>query len=712
VSLAITPDQRTLEKVARAFLTDYHAVHAARATLETDEDVPPSFWKNLCDLGWLGVHIPAELGGAGFGLPELAILASELGRSIAPGPFLPTVVASATLLEHRLELSADALITELADGSRVAAVGLRDTLTASDQGTVSGDAGLVPGAGYADVLLLPVQEDLILVDATSSSLELRFGAQVDSTRRSPRVLLSDASVLLTIRGGRRTSQRIARILVAAEAAGAALACTEAARDYALVRTQFGRAIATFQAVKHHCADMAIDSDAAAALAWDAARSEAAEGQQDIAAAAAVAGATSAFARCARRNIQIHGGIGFTWEHDAHLYLRRSVALTALFPEAAAHADVVNLIHTGVTRQRGIDLPPEAETHRAAATAALKKITDTPADQQRAELVASGYLVPHWPTPWGRSADPIEQIVIDEEFDAFPRPHLGIGGWVLLTLAQEGTEDQQQRWISAGLRGDTRWCQLFSEPGAGSDAAAVATKGVRVAGGWRVTGQKVWTTNAQYCDFGLATVRTDRDATKHRGVTAMVIDLHAPGVDVRPLRELTGDTLFNEVFLEDVFVPDADVVGKVGEGWTVARATLRNERVSIGGTSIGEVGSAMDLAMSNDTEDPGEIRAIGELVVEHLAIQALNLRHAVRAVTQSGLASDGAVTKLLTAEHSQRITEARLRFAGDSAVDAASDPAVRSFLFARCLTIAGGTSEILRNQIAERVLGLPRDPLIK
>ena len=170
-----------------------------------------------------------------------------------------------------------------------------------------------------------------------------------------------------------------------------------------------------------------------------------------------------------------------------------------------------------------------------------------------------------------------------------RPQYGITGWVILTLIQHATEDQVARWVMPALRQDVIWCQLFSEPDAGSDAAGIKTRGTRVDGGWLVNGQKVWTSGAHLAGFGLATIRTDPDAPKHEGITTMVIDMHAEGVEVRPLKMVTGHSEFNEVFFNDVFVPDDDVVGPINGGWTVARATLGNESVSIGG---GQGGGAM------------------------------------------------------------------------------------------------------------------------
>src|ERR1700693_4243719 len=200
-------------------------------------------------------------------------------------------------------------------------------------------------------------------------------------------------------------------------------------------------------------------------------------------------------------------------------------------------------------------------------------------------------------------------------------------------------------------GEYVWCQLFSEPDAGSDAAAVKTRGTRVDGGWIVNGQKVWTSGAQYCPLGLATVRTNPDAPKHAGITTMVIDMHAPGVEVRPLRQITGNADFNEVFFNDVFVPDDDVVGTPDDGWTVARSTLGNERVSIGG-GVGGIFPAMDpLAPLKSGADrvPGAAARIGGIGAKDHALKALNLRRAQRAVIGSGPGPEGNVTKLVLAE---------------------------------------------------------------
>ena len=226
-------------------------------------------------------------------------------------------------------------------------------------------------------------------------------------------------------------------------------------------------------------------------------------------------------------------------------------------------------------------------------------------------------MPHWPAPWGRGASPLEQLVIDEELAAagVPRPHLAVGAWALPTLIAHGTAEQQERWVRPTLLGQLNWCQLFSEPGAGSDLAALSTRAERVEGGWVLNGQKVWTSLAQTADFGICLARTDPDAPKHAGITYFIVDMHAEGIDIRPLRELTGAAMFNEVFFNDVFVPDDAVVGAPGDGWRIGRTTLANERVSMSsGASFGNGVESLIRTVARRAErgraEPAEPRGRG------------------------------------------------------------------------------------------------------
>jgi alkylation response protein AidB-like acyl-CoA dehydrogenase len=287
---------------------------------------------------------------------------------------------------------------------------------------------------------------------------------------------------------------------------------------------------------------------------------------------------------------------------------------------------------------------------------------------------------------------------------------------MLTITQHGTEDQIERWVRPTLAGELVWCQLFSEPDAGSDAAGVKTKGTRVDGGFLVNGQKVWTSGAHLAHMGLATVRTDPEAEKHAGVTTVAIDMHAPGVEVRPLRQITGGADFNEIFFTDVFVPDTDVVGPANAGWTVARATLGNERVSIGAGAGGggRGGDPSGQLVAQADRLPGGPARVGRYVAVQHATRLLNLRSAQRAVSGAGPGPEGNVTKLLLAEQNLEMAAILAALAGGEAafVEGPGGPAAMASLGSRALSIAGGTSEITRNQIGERILGLPRDPNLR
>src|SRR3954453_15672364 len=331
--------------------------------------------------------------------------------------------------------------------------------------------------------------------------------------------------------------------------------------------------------------MAIATEMATAVTEDAARAAAGGGDhRALTAAVAAALAGRAAYTCATLNQQVHGGIGMTWEHDAHLFLRRATRLPGLLDGDDAAAELTGLARKGVVRERPIDLPPEAEAMRAEVREFVDGVKDLDETARRDAMIETGYVMPHWPRPWGRDATAVEQLVIEQEFAAagIRRPSYGITGWNLLTVIQHATPEQVQRLVPPALRQELIWCQLFSEPAAGSDAAGIKTRGTRIEGGWLVNGQKVWTSGAHESGKGFATVPTDPDAPKHQGITMMVIDMHAKGVEVRPLRQTSGASDFNEVFFDDVFVPDEDVIGPVNGGWTVARATLGNESVSIGG----------------------------------------------------------------------------------------------------------------------------------
>jgi 3-oxochol-4-en-24-oyl-CoA dehydrogenase len=724
MGIALTDDHRELAEVARAFLTSQKARWAARSLLDTPDEARPTFWQDMVELGWLGLHIDEEYGGSGYGLPELVVVIDELGRAVAPGPFVPTVIASAAIAKDGTADQKSRLLPGLIDGTLTAGIGLDGQVQINDgpkNGIADGDAGIVLGAGLAELLLIAAGDDVLVLDRGRAGVSVDVPDNFDPTRRSGRVRLHNVSISAddVLPGARESALARARTLLAAEAVGGASDCVDAAVDYAKVRQQFGRTIATFQAVKHHCANMLVAAESAIAAVWDASRAASEdEAQFRFIAAVAAALAFPAYARNAELNIQVHGGIGFTWEHDAHLHLRRALVIAALFGGDAPARDVFERTAAGATRENSLDLPPEAEELRTRIHADTAEIAALDKEAQRDKLIETGYVMPHWPKPWGRAADAVEQLVTEEEFRAagIKRPDYSITGWVILTLIQHGTPWQIERFVEKALRQDEIWCQLFSEPEAGSDAASVKTRATRVEGGWKINGQKVWTSGAQFCARGLATVRTDPEAPKHAGITTVIVDMKAPEVEVRPLRQITGGSEFNEVFFNDLFVPDEDVVGAPNSGWTVARATLGNERVTIGGSGSFYEGLAAKLVQLAQQESDrlagAEIR-VGCYLAEDHALRLLNLRRAARSVEGAGPGPEGNVTKLKLAEHMVEGAAISAALLGPeiALTDGLGAVAGRMIMGARGMTIAGGTSEVTRNQIAERILGMPRDPLI-
>ncbi|MEV0810974.1 acyl-CoA dehydrogenase [Micromonospora sp. NPDC050200] len=734
MSLGLSPEHRALRDSVRSFTARHASPAVVRAAVDARAEMLPPFWSVLAEQGLLALHLPEDVGGAGYALLELAVVLEEFGRALVPGPFLPTVVASIVLhaAGHRAELAA------LAAGTVVGAVALEPgalTATAAAAGglTLSGTSAPVLGGQLADVFVLPVAHSakttwVVLRRAALTVSEL---ASYDLTRRLARIHAEGVHVpaddVLSDLDPRRPLD-LAATLFAAEASGVADWATSTAAAHAVVREQFGRPIGQFQGVKHRCARMLVRAEQARACAWDAARAQdaarvdapvAPETAAEAALAAAVAAATSVEAgfTVAKDCIQTLGGIGFTWEHDAGRYLRRAQALRLLLgPTARWQRRVAELRLSGVRRTLSVDLPEEAHAIRADVRDELEPAKLLAGAERRAYLAARGYTAPHLPVPWGRGADPVSQLVIAEELrTAGLRPaDMVVGDWVVPTLVAYGSEEQKQRFLPPTLRGDLVWCQLFSEPGAGSDLAGLATRAERVADGWRLRGQKVWTSLARDAHWGICLARTDPTAPKHRGLSYFLVEMSSPGIDVRPLRELTGESLFNEVFLDDVFVPDAMLVGRPGEGWKIARTTLSNERVSLSFDPARGAGGEHLLELagpSPEAIDDHRLTVLGQILCDGQSGQLLGLRQALRAMSGQQPGPESSIAKLLGVEHVQQVWETAMDWRGTEALTV--EPKQRNvtwrFLNTRALSIAGGTTDVQLNIIGERLLGLPRDP---
>ncbi|GAB1820464.1 acyl-CoA dehydrogenase [Herbidospora sp. RD11066] len=683
--------------------------------VRAESDGRPSFWSGLADQGLLGLHLPEDVGGSGYGLLEAAVAVEALAEKIAPGPYVPTVLASAAI--HAADPKSD-LLAGLADGSLTGALALDGAFTATSEGAVSGVAEQVLGAAQADILVLPAGDTWVAVEASAATITAI--PALDLTRGVARVELSGAEGRVLDGLTAETVRHLAAVLLGADAIGVASWCVSAAADYAKVREQFGRPIGQFQGIKHKLSRMLVALEQARATVWDATRATGDE--RDYAAAIAGVVAPDAAVQCAKDAIQTFGGIGYTFEHDAHLYFRRALTIRALMGSSADWKErVAERSLAGVSREMRLDLPEDAEPLRERIRGELAEIVPLEGAEQKRALAASGFVMPHLPQPWGRNASPLEQVLIQQEIKAagLKLPQMIIGAWVVPSIAVYGTEEQQQRFLPRTLSGELVWCQLFSEPGAGSDLANVQMKAERVEGGWRLNGQKIWTSVAHVAEWGILIARTSSEGSKHDGITYFIVDMKTDGVTVRPLTEMTGENLFNEVFFDDVFVPDELVVGQVNQGWKVARNTLSNERVSLSSGAGGTGSSVPDLlglaGRLGRELTPVERQELADVVCEGHSINALSLRVTLKQLAGTEPGADASVRKLLSTSHAQHVSECAVNLLGPAAVTAADwklgDAGYwnRAILATRAMTIYGGTTEVQLNIIGERMLGLPRDP---
>lgn len=362
-----------------------------------------------------------------------------------------------------------------------------------------------------------------------------------------------------------------------------------------------------------------------------------------------------------------------------------------------------------------------------------------------ELAEAGYVAPHWPPPWGLGADPIHQLIVDDELRAagVRRPTNPIGiGWAGPTLLYAGTEAQQQRYLVPLLSGAEFWCQLFSEPGSGSDLASLATRAVRDGDEFVLNGQKIWTSGAQHASFGILIARTDPDLPKHKGISYFICPMDAPGIEIRPITEMTGGHTFNEVFLTDVRIPADNLVGDLNDGWRLAKVTLGNERVSLstGGVLWGNGPTAIELIESIRERWPAGVtdahlrQRVAEVYTEHRLLDLIRLRTLTAALKGEPPGPEASIRKILADEHGQHVMGLARDMVGASAMLTGGDgtdafvPGTDSkglgpekpegglmhpgwydgFMFSQALTIGGGTGDVQRNIVAERVLGLPHD----
>lgn len=729
-------------------LTEEHADLAASVTefaerfagiLETREQLDsyraggrPAHWGELVDNGLHALHINEERGGQGGSVADTAIVVEEFGRRLVPGPYVATVLASAAVAgaaECKASIRGLDLFAAGATGSLVTpAAGISAGATA--QGWVLNGTANVASLISAEYLVIGFAVDSVtrfaLVDADAAGVQRIAEPCTDLTRDAGVLVLDglvidDAAILDDLSESHVNTLRAG--LLAAEAAGIMRWAVEESTDYAKLRKQFGVPIGSFQAIKHKCANLLISAELATAAAWSALVSlEQDSVQQTLAAGSAIEAAIAPSVEAVTEAITIFGGIGFTWEHDAHLYWRRAITLVA---QISSQIDTATLGRAALDHDRRIDieLPDEDPSFRERIATLLDEAITLENEHdggrwysrgtQRTFLAENGLAAPHWSAPYGLDASPAEQVVISQEYARreLIQPSSVIGEWAMPTILAYGSDAIREQFALPTLRGELIWCQLFSEPDAGSDLAGLSTRATKVAGGWELKGQKVWTSGAHEADWGICLARTDTEVPKHKGLSYFLVDMRSAGIDVRPLKQPTGESEFNEVFLDSVFVPDDYLLGEPGQGWRITATTLQNERTQISsGVSAGTESSLRAVIRDGGcvAREQEAFTSLGRIAAFSSAIGALNLRETLRQVNglQPGVGSS--LAKVAHARLNREAATHVLRLAGPASLfaDAPGD-AVTAQLSVPQVLIGGGTVEVQLNVIAERLLGLPR-----
>lgn len=778
--MSLNQEQQMIRDSANEFLTENSNSECIRKVIDAQAVTEPAGydkaqWQALSqEMGWCGLITPEAAGGIGLGMTELCLIMEEMGRYLSCTPFFASGVLSTLVLLHAVEPEkAQEHLEALAAGERTAALLLPAsamhwnaeccTVTAKADGAhyvLSGSVERVFAAQAADLLITPAQlEDgtltLFALNGKAEGVAIKPLATMDATRQLADVeltrvrgtaadrIVKDNSLPVSI----HRALQLASLALAAEQLGSASACLDLSLEYTSERVQFGRTIASYQAIKHRCAEMMVQiasSRAAiygAAGAWDAAQTPGAEIAALADAAAARALVTAAALFCAQEAIQLHGGVGFTWEYDPHLHFKRAHASRRwLGGEEYATQSLIDHLDSGVALagSAGDAHPLRREVAQWMAdnlTGEFACLAERggPGDDEaypelrkkwEQHLAESGWTGIGWPQEYGgRGYSVWEQVVFQEEYAKAGGPgrmgHIG-EGLVAPTIIAFGTEEQKKRLLPGILNGTAFWCQGYSEPSAGSDLGNVRTRAVQGEdGNWRITGQKVWTSWALESDWIFVLARTEPGSKGNKGLGFFLMELEQPNVEIRPIRQITGGSEFNEVFFEDAICKPENMLGKPGEGWKIAMALLGFERgISTLGQQmqfIRELQWIVELAKENGSWADAGIRKdlaaawSGLRVMRYAAMQMLS------GADDGNLGREALIYKYYWSNWHRNLGELAMRVLGDDAnlLDGREDSRrtrlQNMFLFSRSDTIYAGTNEIQLNIMSERGLQMPREP---
>jgi alkylation response protein AidB-like acyl-CoA dehydrogenase len=771
VAYEISDEQRALQAAVRKVVDDHGQ---PRASYDRGPSVDRGLWGRLGDLGALALGASTAVGGGGGQVIDQVLVAEQLGYGAAAVP-----AATMSALDHVLTSvdsgEAKSLVSELAQGKRVVVLGISAShgldlglvpAHAHDEWSLSGRVDdLVEGS---DLLLVPVitEHEVAWFSLSTDSPRCTLADQpsLDQGQRLGALACEGAQSVLVGHTARATlDEASSRVLVmlAGQAVGAAERALEISVAHAKSRHQFGQPIGRFQAVKHALANMLIDVENARSAAYNAAWAiDDGRADQGKAVRMAKAVATENAVRVVHAAIQVHGGIGYTWEHELHLLLRRAKSAQLMLGDADSHferlgemviedrRDVNGRSASGTSASLSVvvevagdaafldelsgwldaNLPDGWGTpdHRLPRDPAARRASLI---ELQTRMARGRWVGIHWPEEFGgRSASLAQQITYHAELVRRGVPQLpGHRGITIVgpTLIRHGTTEQQQRFIDRIRTGEDLWAGGFSEPEAGSDLAALRTRGEISGDVVRINGQKIWTSSARWCNWIYTLVRTNPSVPKHEGISVVLVPLDSPGITVRPIRQIQGVADFNEVYFDDVEVPTDNILGAVDAGWSVNRTTLSHEHFTlfVGAQAryARTVDSVIDGVLRRGLVNDGggaaarvRVRLAREWATSQLLLTN-GLRNVARVQSGGEPGPEGSIMKIFGQEAEKGLFELALDLLGpDAVLDRGALGAIDGgkwlfgYLASRAATIGGGTSEIHRSKIGENVLGLPRD----
>ncbi|MEW5811951.1 MAG: acyl-CoA dehydrogenase [Actinomycetota bacterium] len=741
MSIGLTPEQQQLATAVADFAARHAPIDKTRAAFDLlTAGHLPEWWENFTANGFHAVHLPEALGGGGGTVTDVACVIEAAATALLPGPVLPTVIAGAVAMLADDDPASRAVLARLVQGVPAVVISERDTLraVATEHGwTLTGTSSAMPGLCSAQVILVSARSAgrtlWLAVDPTSAGAEVTPHRGTDKTvdvgvLRLDGYACPAESRLTGIDDAR--AQCLTLALTAAAASGVIRWCVSAVTEHLRTREQFGKPIGAFQALQHQAAMLLVHSELATAAAWDAARSAAESLTQNrIASGTAALMSVGPAPGLVLDALTMFGAIGYTWEHDLHLYWRKATSLAASIGPTSRHAHRLGDLTRTESRDVSVKLGDLDTEFRAFVAKILDEAcalhNDRPGRQgdcpnlamgpQRTLLAEAGLIAPHWPRPWGVDATTRQQLILDEEFGKRPelvRPSLGIAEWILPSLISSAPDHVAQQLIPPTQRGELGWCQLFSEPGAGSDLAALSTRATKVDGGWRINGHKIWTSSAHTADYGALLARTDPDAAKHRGIGYFIVDMRSEGIDLHPIRQATGEAHFNEVFLTDVFVPDELLLGGPTDGWRLAIATMAQERVAISAYVNDDRAAILrSLAGRGGPDHVQVLAALGDADAHATAIKVLAVREVMRLLDGQAPGPTSSIAKVAMNVMLRRIFAATLDLSAPAGLlesDGEGETSlVEQYFHLPAELIGGGTKEIQLNIIAQFILGLPR-----